>query len=170
MGTDIPICLLILINVLSLILQIVFFAYGLTHAIRGTLSPIRMGIVIAVFFIAMCITGSDRVLRGASWQLISLVVILIVPDVLGAAASFLYFIRAKNNKALPVLIAAASLWGIIRIAIREYEMIRYASQYVSMDTTLEALLKICIYILILYQTYVLNNKRKNAIEISEQQI
>lgn len=160
----------ILINVLALIFQIVFFVYGLVHAIRGTLSSIRMGIVIAVFFIAMCITGSDRALRGVSWQLISLAVILIVPDVLGAVASFLYFIRVKNNKALPVLIAAASLWGIIRIAIREYEMIRYAGQYVSMDTTLGALLKICIYILILYQTYVLNNKRKNAIEISEQQI
>ena len=57
----------------------------------------------------------------------------------------------------------------MRIAITTYEMIRYAGQFVSMNTTLGLLLKICIYILILYQTYVLNKKRKNAIEVSEQQ-
>ena len=160
----------IVINVLGLILQIAFFVYGLIHAIRGTLSPIRMGIVIAAYFIAMCITGSDNISRGATWQLISLAVMLIIPNMLGAVASFLYFISAKNNKALPILISIASIWGIVRIILANYEMIRYAGQYVSMNTTLGLLLKICIYILILYQTYVLNNKRKNAIEISEQQI
>lgn len=160
----------IVINVLGLILQIAFFVYGLIHAIRGTLSPIRMGIVIAAYFIAMCITGSDNISRGATWQLISLAVMLIIPNMLGAVASFLYFISAKNNKALPILISIASIWGIVRIILANYEMIRYAGQYVSMNTALGLLLKICIYILILYQTYVLNNKRKNAIEISEQQI
>lgn len=160
----------IVINVLGLILQIAFFVYGLIHAIRGTLSPIRMGIVIAAYFIAMCIIGSDNISRGATWQLISLAVMLIIPNMLGAVASFLYFISAKNNKALPILISIASIWGIVRIILANYEMIRYAGQYVSMNTTLGLLLKICIYILILYQTYVLNNKRKNAIEISEQQI
>lgn len=160
----------IVINVLGLILQIAFFVYGLIHAIRGTLSPIRMGIVIAAYFIAMCITGSDNISRGATWQLISLAVMLIIPNMVGAVASFLYFVSAKNNKALPILISIASIWGIVRIILANYEMIRYAGQYVSMNTTLGLLLKICIYILILYQTYVLNNKRKNAIEINKQQI
>lgn len=160
----------IVINVSGLILQIAFFVYGLIHAIRGTLSPIRMGIVIVAYFIAMCITGSDNISRGATWQLISLAVMLIIPNMLGAVASFLYFISAKNNKALPILISIASTWGIVRIILANYEMIRYAGQYMSMNTTLGLLLKICIYILILYQTYVLNKKRKNAIEINKQQI
>lgn len=158
----------IAINVLGLILQIAFFVYGLIHAIRGTLSPKRMGIVISAYFIAMCITGSDNISRGATWQLISLAVMLIIPNMLGAIASFLYFVSAKNNKSLPILIPIACIWGIVRIILANYEMIRYAGQYVSMNTTLGLLLKICIYILILYQTYVLNKKRKNAIEISEQ--
>jgi len=97
-------------------------------------------------------------------------VMLIIPSVLGAVTSFLYFVCAKNSKGLPILVSIASLWGIVRIAITNYEMIRYAGQYVSMNTTMGLLLKICIYILILYQTYVLYKKRKNAIEISEQQI
>ena len=132
------------------------------------MSPIRMGIVIVAYFIAMCITGSDNISRGATWQLISLAVMLIIPNMLGAIASFLYFVSAKNNKSLPILIPIACIWGIVRIILANYEMIRYAGQYVSMNTTLGLLLKICIYILILYQTYVLNKKRKNAIEISEQ--
>ena len=158
------------VNVSGLIIQIAFFVYGLIHAIRGTLSPIRMGIVIVAYFIAMCITGSDNISRGATWQLISLAVMLIIPNMLGAVASFLYFISAKNNKALPILISIASIWGRVRIILANYEMIRYAGQYMSMNTTLGLLLKICIYILILYQTYVLNKKRKNAIEINKQQI
>ena len=160
----------IVINVLSLVLQIAFFVYGLIHAIRGTLSPKKMGIVISAYFIAMCITGSDHISRGATWQLISVAVMLIIPNMLGAVASFLYFASAKNNKSLPILISIASIWGIVRTILANYEMIRYAGQYVSMNTTLGFLLKICIYILILYQTYVLNKKRKNAIEISKQQI
>lgn len=46
-------------------------------------------------------------------------------------------------------------------------MICYVGQFVSMNTALGLLLKISIYGLILYQTYVLNKKRKNAIEVSE---
>jgi len=41
---------LIVINVLGLVIQSVFFAYGLVHSLRGSLSPKRMGIVIAAFF------------------------------------------------------------------------------------------------------------------------
>lgn len=108
----------IAISVLGLILQIAFFVYGLIHAIRGTLSPKRMGIVISAYFIAMCITGSDNVSRGATWQLISLAVMLIIPNMLGAIASFLYFVSAKNNKSLPILISIACCHDMLRLYTR----------------------------------------------------
>lgn len=158
--------LVIAINVLSLVIQIVFFAYGLVNAIRGTLSPKRMGIVTAVYFVSMCITDADNISRGVTWQMILFAIILIISSMLGAVASFLYFISGKNNKVLPLLVSIASICGIVRIVITTYEMIRYTGQFVSMNTVL-GLLKISIYCLILYQTYVLNKKRKNAIEVSE---
>ena len=56
--------------------------------------------------------------------------------------------------------------GIIRIVINNYQMIRYAEQYLSMNTTVRLVLQMAIYGLILYQTFTLTKKRKNAIEIS----
>jgi len=158
----------IVINVLGLVIQIVFFVYGLMNAIRGMLSPKRMGVVITAYFVTMCFYGADNISRGTTWQFISLAVMLILPNVIGAAASFLYFVSAKNNKCLPVLIWLASIWGIVRIALSSYEIIHYAGQFVSMNTALQALLKISIYTLILYQSYVLGKKRKNAISVSGQ--
>jgi len=113
-----------------------------------------MGVIIVAYYIAMCITCSASIFRDATWQLVLLAVMLVISNILGAVASFLYFVSAKNIKALPVLIVIASLWGIVRLVVANYEMIRFASQYLSLDTSLNLLLKICIYLSILYQTYV----------------
>ena len=61
---------LIVINILGIIIQIVFFTYGLYQAVKGTLSPKRMGVVIVAYFGAMCITGSENIIRYATWQLV----------------------------------------------------------------------------------------------------
>lgn len=159
--------LVIAINVLSLIIQIVFFAYGLVNSIRGMLSPKRMGIVIVAYFISMFITDFDNISRGATWQMILFVIMLIIPSILGTVASFLYFVSGKNNKVLLLLVSIASIYGIVRILITNYEMLCYAGQFASMNMALGLLLKISIYVLILYQTYALNKKRKNAIEVSK---
>lgn len=157
------------IYILGLIIQIPIFTYGLINAIRGTLSPKRMGFVITVYFIAMCITHSNIIIRVQTWELAMLTVILllIVPNMLGAATSFLYFVRGKNKKVFPTLIAIASLWEIVRLVATNYVTILTIGQNISMNISLNLLLQICIYLLILYQTYVLYIKRKKAIEISE---
>lgn len=157
---------LIVINILGIIIQIVFFTYGLYQAVKGTLSPKRMGGVIVAYFGAMCITGSENSIRYATWQLVCVGIALIIPSIIGAIASFCYFIRCKNDKIWSRLISVAAIWGIIRIVINNYQMIRYAEQYLSMNTTVRLVLQMAIYGLILYQTFTLTKKRKNAIEIS----
>ena len=157
---------LIVINILGIIIQIVFFTYGLYQAVKGTLSPKRMGVVIVAYFGAMCITGSENIIRYATWQLVCVGIALIIPSIIGAIASFCYFIRCKNDKIWSRLISVAAIWGIIRIVINNYQMIRYAEQYLSMNTTVRLVLQMAIYGLILYQTFMLTKKRKNAIEIS----
>lgn len=155
-----------MINILGIIIQIVFFTYGLYQAVKGTLSPKRMGVVIVAYFGAMCITGSENIIRYATWQLVCVGITLIIPSIIGAIASFCYFIRCKNDKIWSRLISVAAIWGIIRIVINNYQMIRYAEQYLSMNTTVRLVLQMAIYGLILYQTFTLTKKRKNAIEIS----
>lgn len=77
--------------------------------------------------------------------------------------AILYVVRIKIWSRL---ISVAAIWGIIRIVINNYQMIRYAEQYLSMNTTVRLVLQMAIYGLILYQTFTLTKKRKNAIEIS----
>ena len=157
----------VIIDVLALVVQIVFFIYGFINAIRGMLSPKRMGMVITAYFVTMCFSNTYNILRGTTWQFLSIAVMLMLPNIIGAVASFLYFVNAKNNKYLLVLIWIASIWGILQIALRSYGIIHYAGQFVSMNTALQALLKISIYTLILYQSYILGKKRRNAISVSE---
>ena len=121
-----------------------------------------MGVVIVAYFGAMCITGSENIIRYATWQLVCVGIALIIPSIIGAIASFCYFIRCKNDKIWSRLISVATIWGIIRIVINNYQMIRYAEQYLSMNTTVRLVLQMAIYGLILYQTFTLTKKRKNA--------
>ena len=123
-----------------------------------------MGAVITAYFASMCIIGSDNISIGATRQLISLAVILIIPSVLGAISAFMFFIYGKKENAYPILIFIAAIWGIVRLVVTNCHMMIAAGNHVSMNTTLNILLRISIYGLIMYQTKVLWNKRRGATE------
>ena len=158
---------IIVINVLGLIIQIVFFTYGLFQVIRGTLSPKRIGAVNLAYFGAMCISDSEIIIRHEHMQLIIIGVVLLIPYICGAVASFFYFIRANNNKIYSGLIYLTSIWGMLYTFYYTYSLIVGASQYFSMNNTISLVLKIAIYALIVYQTHTLKIKRKNALEVSK---
>lgn len=66
------------------------------------------------------------------------------------------------------MIYLASILGMIRIICSNYLLMVSASQYLSMNTTISLLLKVAIYGLMVYQTYTLRIKRRNAIEVSDE--
>ena len=146
----------IVINVLALLIQIVFFAYGFVNAIRGMLSPKRMGAVIVAFFAATCITGNIVL-----WW-----IVLIIPNIVGAVATFAYFVSGKKSKIYSMIIYLVAIWGMFRIIYSNYNLIVHANQYLSMNSTVRLVLEIAIHCLVIYQTYVLWIKRQNAIDIS----
>lgn len=158
---------IIIVNASGIFIPIVFFTYGLVHAVRGTLSPKRMGAVIIAYFGIMCIIGSENVSNYTARQLVLMGILLIIPNLIGAVASFFLFIRGNNNKTYPCMIYAASVWAMFRITYSNYSLIVNAGRYLSMNTTLNLVLKVAIYGLIVYQTHTLWIKRKNANEISE---
>ena len=127
-----------------------------------------MGAVIIAYFGAMCIIGSENASRYATWQLIFVGVLLIIPNLIGAVAAFFYFIRGNDNKIYPCMIYVASIWTMFRITYSNYRLIVNTSQYLSMNTTISLILKIVIYGLIIYQTHTLWIKRKNTNEISDE--
>ena len=154
----------IVINVLALLIQIVFFAYGFVNAIRGMLSPKRMGAVIVAFFAATCITGN--VVINSNVQIVLWWIVLIIPNVVGTVATFAYFVSGKKSKIYSIIIYLAAIWGIFRIIYSNYNLIVHANQYLSMNSTVRLVLEIAIHCLVIYQTYVLWIKRQNAIDIS----
>ena len=156
----------IVLNILGLVIPIVFFTYGLMQAIRGTLSPKRMGTVIIAYFGAMCIMWSENVSMYATWQIVIVDILWCIPNLLGAVASFFYFVRGNNHKIFPCMVYIASVWGMLRLIFTNYQLIVNTRQYFSMNSTIRLVLEVAIYGLIIYQTYTLGIKRKNAIEIS----
>jgi transcriptional regulator with XRE-family HTH domain len=154
----------IVINVLALLIQIFFFAYGFVNAIRGMLSPKRMGAVIVAFFAATCITGN--VVINSNVQIVLWWIVLIIPNIVGAVATFAYFVSGKKSKIYSTMIYLVTIWGMFRIIYSNYNLIVHANQYLSMNSTVRLVLEIAIHCLVIYQTYVLWIKRQNAIDIS----
>ena len=154
----------IVINVLALLIQIVFFAYGFVNAIRGMLSPKRMGAVIVAFFAATCITGN--VVINSNVQIVLWWIVLIIPNIVGAVVTFAYFVSGKKSKIYSIIIYLVAIWGMFRIIYSNYNLIVHANQYLSMNSTVRLVLEIAIHCLVIYQTYVLWIKRQNATDIS----
>lgn len=154
----------IVINVLALLIQIVFFAYGFVNAIRGMLSPKRMGAVIVAFFAATCITGNMVI--NSNVQIVLWWIVLIIPNIVGAVVTFVYFVSGKKSKIYSIIIYLVAIWGMFRIIYSNYNLIVHANQYLSMNSTVRLVLEIAIHCLVIYQTYVLWIKRQNAIDIS----
>ena len=96
--------------------------------------------------------------------MICVFVILIVPGIAGATGTFFFFIRNKNRIIWPVLIAVASIAGIIINITGKLTILTNYSDGFTMNQTLSLVLGIAIYGLIIYQTFTLMIKRKKAKE------
>ena len=155
------------------ILEIACFVFGLVNAIRGMLSPKRMGAVIVGYFLSMCLLMfnifpeiSLREFFNSTifWETILMFILLLLPNVIGAVAVFVYFLLGKTQIVWPVLIILASAFRIAASVIAKIDMlIKYSNAY-SMTQTLSLILNIAICGLLIYQTITLGLKRKRAKE------
>ena len=93
-------------------------------------------------------------------------IVLIIPNIVGAVATFAYFVSGKKSNIYSIIIYLAAIWGMFRIIYSNYNLIVHANQYLSMNSTVRLVLGIAIHCLVIYQTYVLWIKRQNAIDIS----
>ena len=93
-------------------------------------------------------------------------IVLIIPNIVGAVATFAYFVLGKKSKIYSIIIYLAAICGMFRIIYSNYNLIVHANQYLSMNSTVRLVLGIAIHCLVIYQTYVLWIKRQNAIDIS----
>ena len=167
--------------------SIAAFIYGLICAVRGTLSPKRMGAVLMAYFLSSFIIDADGAfksffLSGASlmsfraWKIIALIAITyFVPMVLGSVAVFFFFVRSQNRKIWAVAIAVVSLSGIFYAVYSLYVSVIIVKVNAGITEpvlsveyySVRAVLLIAIYVLGLYQTYTLYKKRVTAADIDQ---
>ena len=159
---------LLVIQVLGLSISIVAFLYGLVNAVRGSLSPKRMGAVLVAYFVACIITDTNHMMPLKAWQYFAAMgVSVVMPNLFAGIAAFFYFIRVDNRKIWICLIALTSIWGIFQAIITLYPAVIGAGEFLALNISSRIVLSIAIYVLILYQTYTLYKKRLNAIEVKE---
>ena len=158
---------LIAVNLLGLLIQIIVCAYGFILALRGTLTPKKTGISIALYFASLCLTNSYRMTYSDfGWKNMAAALLLIAPCLLGAAAAYQYFYTAKTKSVWYWSLIAVSGWEMFLIIWSTYSNIRWAAEFISMNTALNLLLKICIYFLIIYQTFIMKQKREQAFAVT----
>ena len=158
---------LIAVNLLGLLIQITVFAYGFVLALQGTLTPKKIGISIALYFVSLCLTNSYRMTYfGFGWKNMAAALLLFAPCLLGAAAAYQYFYTAKTKSVWYWSLIAVSGWEMFLIIWSTYSNIRWAAEFISMNTALNLLLKICIYFLIIYQAYIMKQKIEQALAVT----
>ena len=160
---------LLVIQVLGLSISIAAFLYGLVNAVKGTLSPKRMGAVLVAYFVACIIADTNHIMPLKAWQQFAVMgVSVVLPNMLAGIASFFYFIKADSRKIWVGLIVLTSIWGIFQAIITLYPVILGTGEFLALNTSSRIVLSIAIDVLVLYQTYALYKKRVAAAEIAQE--
>lgn len=165
----------VVVTLIAFALKVFAFGYGLVNAIKGSLSPKRMGAVIGAFFAAMCISSAETLTRvfprnilsvefknGDFLNVAAIFVLLMLPGILGTLATFFFFMKNSKHKIWPVFIMLTSSWLILMQAVSTGTMLTRYNESYTLQNTLSLILNIAVYALIIYQTITLLKKRKIA--------
>ena len=79
-----------------------------------------MGAVITAFFAATCITGTGNMVIYSNVQIVLWWIVLIIPNIVGAVATFAYFVLGKKSKIYSIIIYLVAIWGMFRIIYSNY--------------------------------------------------
>ena len=168
------------ISLTAAAIKIFCFVFGLVNALKGMFSPKRMGAVIVGNYIAMCISAFTVLpvmvgvrlfslqsirgffLRGIGWQTIGALMVLLLPNVIGAVAAFCYFLWGKKQTVWPVLIIIASVIEITMTVINKITILNRYSDMFTLNHSLSLILNIAIYGLFIFQTVTLLIKRQRV--------
>ncbi|MBQ7470377.1 MAG: helix-turn-helix transcriptional regulator [Pseudobutyrivibrio sp.] len=176
-----------IIRIICLLFIITILILGLVHAIRGTLSPQKMGAIIMAFIIANIIpslalnimylcdthTNLENHLDFALGVILFNAIRLYIPMIIGAVLVYLFFIRKKDKIILSALLIVFCLWRIISaiymavIFVLNPDIYDKDPSHNSMMPVLDMLPTALIFGLVIYQVITLYKKRKAAVKNAE---
>lgn len=148
-----------ILNGANFLVRIVIFVFGFFAALKNNLTPKLQGIITAVFFVANCLPEMNFIFSEVERFKILLMIFMIAVNFFGGIFSYFYFCKRRFLKLGFVVIFCASLFEIFRAGLGFVNIILKASEYFSMNHTLNFFLEICICLLFIYQTFLLHRKR-----------
>lgn len=137
---------------------IAIFTTGLVCTVKGSLSPKKTGLIVCVFLM-ICFFNDISKIAVAGTDHITSIVLISIPSVIGVVMAYLFYFKDKSEAYCRAILYAVFTWGIVRAVYTFGTTLVFASKYISTETALSAILSICIYILYIYQIYVLKRKR-----------
>ena len=155
------------------LLQVAGFLYCLINAIKGKLSPRRIGLGWIMFFtvnfVIHCTNFIALLSYGADWQIISLILVNAMINLLGVVSCIFFFIKKNNNIMWATILGIISIFGLYVDVLHElYDFIRTAIEgdwHISWYGYSYYWYKAALYAFIIYQVVVLYRKRKVVAEI-----
>lgn len=145
--------------------EIILFAYGAFMTIRGKMNAKRAGNVTIGFYLLEAVQVAGFFMYGKFF----VPVLIMIPYILGAAASFFFYRKQENKAIFKGMIAAASVFGAFRVIYLEYSMLMQADHLYSALNSVGTLLTVLIYVLFIYQMMVLSVRRKRAEGAAEEE-
>ncbi len=161
--------LYIYLELLVLLGESVLFLYGLWLVLYGKMNPQRTGIVVTGFFALEALKNIRNLILGAySLDVFTVSVCMMIPYILGAVGAYCFFVRNDKHKCFAVVVDLAAAFGILRQLYTILMMNLIADHLVTGLHVLISVLVVMVYVLFIYQTAVLNRKRKSADILSSQ--
>lgn len=142
--------------------EIIVFVYGFLMTLQGKMNSRRTGYVTVAFFLFEAV----RVAGFLAYGVIAVSLLIMIPYIIGAIASFFFYIRKKNELIYKIMILIGAIFGVIRVIYTSYGILIYADHLYSSMNVIGELLTFLIYVLFIYQMTILAIRRKQAAEIS----
>ena len=143
----------ITIDVICQLLGLAGSSIGLFYSCNKKLSDKKIGVITSIFFVTRLIMDSFINIRGGQ-QLSAVAAILIIASILGIIATFMFYFTKRYLAQTGFFLCINSAWNVIRAMYTMIGTLFYARKYVTLDTSLSAILSICIYGGILYQVLI----------------
>ncbi len=140
------------------ILQTCAFIYGFIAAIKQSLSPMRTRVIVSIFFLSLALKDSYYLFLNQPVNNVLWVYLLMLPNVLGTLAAVKYFIQSRTKNIWLILLYMTCISGMLRLIHQIYNMMIYLGEFLTMNNTVNYIISILIYILIMYQTSMYKKK------------
>lgn len=158
----------VVIAIISEVLKVVLFLYGLTNLLIGSSTPKQVGLITIGYFILEAIfnmrtmTSISSIDNSATYTCL-----FMFPFIIGAVGAFIFFYKRESKLYARLLVFLSAGFGMARQIYALILQLKFAQSFCNDYLLLAGILKIAVFATIIYQVCVLHIRRKQVADISK---